>query len=157
MITVKEWSIKLDKDGMPYLIILDEKYHIQKVIRLESEEVNFNQQGFSFERIGRRGRTEKYECLYKYLSREQTPSPIDQLLKMGSIKEKKRHSLVFLYELVSGIVLRINPIVKCESLDIDALVGSYAYLNDQFGGVDFKEVATSLHRSLTDKKADRNG
>ncbi|MCM1237209.1 MAG: hypothetical protein NC489_44645 [Ruminococcus flavefaciens] len=156
MTTVKEWSIKLDKDGMPYLVILNERYQIKKVIRLESEDVSFNQQGISFECTSRKGRTEEYVCQYKCLSREQTPSPISQLLEIGTIKGKQRHSLVFLYELLSGVVLSTMAVYQGEPLNVDALVKSYDYLEEQFNGVDFQEVASSLRKSLIDKGVDKN-
>lgn len=151
MITAKNWRIKIDKDGTPCLIILNEKYQNHDILRLDSEDVIFEPWSIAFWRVGKNDKVEKYECPYENLSRGQKATPIDQLLQMHTITEKKRHSLVFLYEFLSGVVLRTKPVIVDKSWDLNALLDKYSYLDEQIQGVDFERVADFLSRRLTCK------
>ena len=157
MVTVKEWRINLDKDGTPCLIILNEKYQNHDILRLDSEDITFEPWSISFWREDRNDKVEKYECDYNHLSRGQKPTPIDQLLQMGTITEKKRHSLVFLYEFLSGVMLRTNPVITDKSWDLEALLDKYSYLGEQIHGVEFDRIADFLYRKFTCKGVNRSG
>ena len=156
MITAKNWSIKIDKDGIPCIIIPDEKYPRKEVIQLASEDVTFMRGGFKFWYAPKNKESQEYECLYKFLDRYQKATPLSELIRLGAIKEEQQHSLVFLYEVISGVVFRTVPVVKDKSWDFDALLNKYSYLGEQIQGVDFKWDADSLYRRLTCKGVNKN-
>lgn len=142
MTTVTKWSIKIEKDGTPYISMVDERYQIKKKLRFASEDIIFTQDGI------RSKKPQEYECLYKYLDRKQSPTPLSELVKLGEIAEEKPHSLTFLYELLSGVAIRTKPVIKLEPLNVDALLKKYSYLGEQISGVDFYGVAKDLDRHL---------
>jgi len=157
MIVVKDWRIKLSQDGTPTIIVSNEKYQSYETLQLDSKDIVFKQSGITFRYVSKSGKVKEYECLYDNLSKKQPPTPIDQLMILGAVTGRKRHSLVFLYELLAGVVLSTKPVVKQEPLDVDGLLRRYAYLEQQLAGVDFKKVADDLYRRLTGKGVTESG
>lgn len=145
METINRWIIKIGNGGKPYLLHKDNKYGMFRILEIESENVIFKQDGFEFLQIGRHGRLETFECLYANLDKEQPVSPLD---KLDYEYPEKKHSLTFLYEILSGVALRTKPIVKLEALDVDNLLKKYESLSDQLDGVDFHKVVEDLDKQL---------
>lgn len=142
METIKRWIIRIGKGGKPFLLYEDNKYGTARIVELESKDVIFRQEGFEFSQIGKQGKPEMFECLYENLDTEQ---PVAPLSKLPYEVSDKQHSLLFLYEILSGVALRAKPVVKVEALDVDKLLEKYASLSKQLDRVDFHKVVEFLN------------
>lgn len=157
MFTLKDWRVKIDKDGTPYIKVPYDMNLKKEKVQLNSEDITFTQAGIEFRQTDKNDAVQEFECLYKYLSSKQASAPLSEMVRLGEVQEEKQHSLVFLYELVAGVVLRSKPIVKDKSWDMDALLNKYSYLGWQIVGVDFKKTADSLYRKLTGGGVNKDG
>lgn len=126
-IRIRDWKIKIAKDGTP-ILIAGYSFRGDNLVRLKAEEVRIDNSGISYSQVNKAGVVCEYECRFEDMNRKPTITSVSKLKEIGIIAVDKlpRHPLSFVYEFVSGVLLTVNPNIRhSKTFDADALVGEY--------------------------------
>lgn len=126
-IRIKDWKIKIAKDGTP-ILIAGYSFRGDNLVTLKAEEIRIDNAGITYSQENKAGVVCEYECRFEDMDRKPTITSVSKLKEIGIISVDKlpRHLLSFVYEFVSGVLLTANPNIRyAEMFDADVLVWEY--------------------------------
>lgn len=145
MVELKSWKILVGKDGMP-CITWEDGFFGEVQASPESEKVTVTNEGIEFEWADRRGKAQRYRCLFSTLDYTVPPMPLDRQVGIGSIKHGKKHVLTFLYDFISRVLMEKSPLIaRKEPIDVEGLLAKYNAFRGQLEGLDFEAMAGEIN------------
>ena len=136
MITVKEWTLKIRKDGTPVVFSGGFAYQPFEYILPSDNDIKVLQEGLVIKHRDR-------EFLWRFDSvfYPKVPTTLQKQIEYGIVRINSQHILHFFYELISGVLNDKCTFIRTkEPFNIENLVERYSKYQDKIEGINLSEI-----------------